>query len=62
MTSSVPDAKLSLTVTSRIQPTNMSSIHQFIREESANYPITELCRVLRVRRSSYYLSKNSGYG
>jgi putative transposase len=32
----------------------MSTIHRFITEESANYPITELCRVLRVSRSSYY--------
>ena len=32
----------------------MSSIHRFITEESANYPITELCRVLRISRSSYY--------
>jgi putative transposase len=32
----------------------MRTIHQFIADESANYPTVELCRTLGVSRSGYY--------
>ncbi|WP_369369108.1 hypothetical protein AB5L52_45315 (plasmid) [Streptomyces sp. CG4] len=32
----------------------MSELYRFIHAEKANYPVTLLCRVLHVARSSYY--------
>jgi len=32
----------------------MNLIHQFIANETANYPVVELCRMLGVSRSGYY--------